>query len=45
MKHIGSLTILASTVLAFASPVFAQTVFVSTQLRPIEEATVVRQDL
>lgn len=45
MKHIMSFGILASTVLAFASPVLAQTVFVSTQLRPIEEATVVREEL
>ncbi|MGO7976094.1 carbohydrate ABC transporter substrate-binding protein, partial [Rhizobium ruizarguesonis] len=43
MKHILSLGILASAVLALASPVLAQTVFVSTQLRPIEEATVVRE--
>ncbi|MFB9948554.1 ABC transporter substrate-binding protein [Rhizobium puerariae] len=45
MKRFMSFGILASTVLAFASPVLAQTVFVSTQLRPIEEATVVRQEL
>lgn len=45
MKRLMSLGILASTVLAFASPVLAQTVFVSTQLRPIEEATVVREEL
>ena len=45
MKRIVSFGILASTVLAFASPVLAQTIFVSTQLRPIEEATVVREEL
>jgi multiple sugar transport system substrate-binding protein len=45
MKHHLALAALASTVLAFASPVLAQTVFVSTQLRPIEEATVVRGEL
>ncbi|MCA1406011.1 extracellular solute-binding protein [Ensifer sp. IC3342] len=45
MKRLMSLGILASTMLAFASPVLAQTVFVSTQLRPIEEATVVREEL
>ncbi|MGK9051172.1 ABC transporter substrate-binding protein [Neorhizobium petrolearium] len=45
MKRLMSFGILASTVLAFASPVLAQTVFVSTQLRPIEEATVVREEL
>lgn len=45
MKHTVKLGIVASTVLAFASPGLAQTVFVSTQLRPIEEATIVRQDL
>lgn len=45
MKHHVKLGIVASTVLAFASPGLAQTVFVSTQLRPIEEATIVRQDL
>ncbi|WEX74150.1 extracellular solute-binding protein [Sinorhizobium numidicum] len=45
MKRIVSFGFLASTVLAFTSPVLAQTVFVSTQLRPIEEATVVREEL
>ncbi|MCA1439826.1 extracellular solute-binding protein [Ensifer sp. IC4062] len=45
MKRLMSFGIVASTVLAFASPVLAQTVFVSTQLRPIEEATVVREEL
>ncbi|MDK1375305.1 MULTISPECIES: ABC transporter substrate-binding protein [unclassified Sinorhizobium] len=45
MKRLMSLGIVASTVLAFASPVLAQTVFVSTQLRPIEEATIVREEL
>ncbi len=45
MKRLVKFGILASTVLAFASPALAQTVFVSTQLRPIEEATVVRQEL
>ncbi|MDO1582588.1 ABC transporter substrate-binding protein [Rhizobium oryzicola] len=45
MKHQVKLGIVASTVLAFATPGLAQTVFVSTQLRPIEEATIVRQDL
>jgi ABC-type sugar transport system, periplasmic component len=45
MKRIMSLAVLATTAFALASPALAQTVFVSTQLRPIEEATVVRQDL
>lgn len=45
MKRLVKFGVLASTVLAFASPALAQTVFVSTQLRPIEEATVVRQEL
>jgi multiple sugar transport system substrate-binding protein len=45
MKRFISFGILASTVVAFASPSLAQTVFVSTQLRPIEEATVVREQL
>ncbi|WEX89185.1 extracellular solute-binding protein [Sinorhizobium garamanticum] len=45
MKRLMSFGIVASTMLAFASPVLAQTVFVSTQLRPIEEATVVREEL
>ncbi|KKX33197.1 extracellular solute-binding protein [Rhizobium sp. LC145] len=45
MKRLLSFGILASTVLTFASPSLAQTVFLSTQLRPIEEATVVREEL
>lgn len=45
MKRLMPFGILACTMLAFASPVLAQTVFVSTQLRPIEEATVVREEL
>ncbi|MBB3660155.1 multiple sugar transport system substrate-binding protein [Rhizobium sp. BK650] len=45
MKRLMSFGVLASTVVAFAPPVLAQTVFVSTQLRPIEEATVVREEL
>ncbi|AJD45751.1 ABC transporter substrate-binding protein [Rhizobium sp. SEMIA 4085] len=45
MKHLASLGILASTVLLAATPVLADTVFLSTQLRPIAEATVVREEL
>ncbi|MEZ2128738.1 MULTISPECIES: ABC transporter substrate-binding protein [unclassified Sinorhizobium] len=45
MKHLLPLGILASTFIAAATPTLADTVFVSTQLRPIEEATVVREEL
>ncbi len=45
MKRFAMYGILASAALAYAPQVLAQTVFVSTQLRPIEEATVVREDL
>ncbi len=45
MKRFAMYGILASAALAYAPQVPAQTVFVSTQLRPIEEATVVREDL
>lgn len=43
MKSLLSFAILAST--AIAAPAMAQTVFLSTQLRPIEEATAVREHL
>lgn len=45
MQRLMSLGILAPALMALAAPTQAQTVFVSTQLRPIEEATVVRQEL
>lgn len=45
MKKLLSLAILASTAVGIALPAAAQTVFLSTQLRPIEEATAVRQEL
>lgn len=45
MKHLLPLGILASTFIAAATPALADAVFVSTQLRPIEEATVVREEL
>lgn len=45
MKHLLPLGILASTFIAAATPALADAVFVSTQLRPIEEATVVREQL
>ncbi|GLR50609.1 ABC transporter substrate-binding protein [Shinella yambaruensis] len=45
MKRLLSFGILATTVAALASPSLAQTVFLSTQLRPIEEATVVREEI
>jgi multiple sugar transport system substrate-binding protein len=45
MKHFLSFGILASAAIAAATPALADTVFLSTQLRPIEEATVVREDL
>lgn len=45
MKYLMKLAILASTVVSTTAPAMAQTVFLSTQLRPIEEATVVREQL
>lgn len=45
MKHLLSIAILASTAIGFAGQAQSQTVFLSTQLRPIEEATAVRQEL
>ena len=45
MKTFISAGILASTILAFTPPVLADTVFLSTQLRPIEEATAVREQI
>lgn len=45
MKRLLSLAVFASTALALATPALAQTVFLSTQLRPIEEATAVRQEI
>ena len=45
MKRLLSIAILASTAIGFASQAQSQTVFLSTQLRPIEEATAVREEL
>lgn len=45
MKRLLSLAILASTAIGFAGQAQSQTVFLSTQLRPIEEATAVREEL
>ena len=45
MKTIISAGILASTILSFANPALADTIFLSTQLRPIEEATAVRDQI
>lgn len=45
MKRLLSLAILASTATGFAGQAQSQTVFLSTQLRPIEEATAVREEL
>lgn len=45
MKHLLSFAAFASTALALATPALAQTVFLSTQLRPIEEATAVREEI
>jgi multiple sugar transport system substrate-binding protein len=44
MKYLLPIGVLALTVIA-AMPAFADTIFVSTQLRPLEEATVVREQL
>lgn len=45
MKGLLSIAILASTAIGFAGQAQSQTVFLSTQLRPIEEATAVREEL
>ncbi|SFB31207.1 multiple sugar transport system substrate-binding protein [Rhizobium sp. NFR07] len=45
MKHLLSVAILASSAIGFAGQAQSQTIFLSTQLRPIEEATAVREEL
>ncbi|MDP9839785.1 multiple sugar transport system substrate-binding protein [Neorhizobium huautlense] len=45
MKNLLSLAIMATTAVGLGAPAAAQTVFLSTQLRPIEEATAVREEL
>jgi multiple sugar transport system substrate-binding protein len=45
MRNLVPIAILASTAIGFASQAQSQTVFLSTQLRPIEEATAVREEL
>lgn len=45
MRTVISAGILATTILALTPPVLADTVFLSTQLRPIEEATAVREQI
>ncbi len=45
MKRLLSIAILASTAIGSAGQAQSQTVFLSTQLRPIEEATAVREEL
>lgn len=45
MKRFIYTGLLASSMLAAAMPAFADTIFLSTQLRPIEEATAVREKI
>lgn len=45
MKRLLSIAIVASTAVGGAGQAHSQTVFLSTQLRPIEEATAVREEL
>ncbi|UNK39997.1 extracellular solute-binding protein (plasmid) [Shinella sp. H4-D48] len=45
MKRLLPLAILTSCAIGFAGQAQSQTVFLSTQLRPIEEATAVREEL
>ncbi|MCJ8521414.1 multiple sugar transport system substrate-binding protein [Pseudorhizobium tarimense] len=45
MKRMLSIAMLASTAMSVSMPAQAETVFLSTQLRPIEEATAVREEL
>ncbi|MCR4267282.1 ABC transporter substrate-binding protein [Nitratireductor sp. ZSWI3] len=45
MKTFISAAMLTTTIMAFTSPVLADTIFLSTQLRPIEEATAVREQI